>query len=267
MSDPHQSNDGSPTEQRTRENNDVDELDVLATHLDSLAGVPVIFEAANLYGLSASGVVLGGQLHNTRSDDFNFKMHPQGDYLYKIEAGPGMFIGVGEPHGRWYPARGNRSVLVEPDDPSALFRLVTARNGSKLYFSFESVKMPGHLLNHCDGLMWVFATPANNERVFSQDASWQVAHANETIEEKASRLPTTELPTGTGEDACPICLESWDNVIEVLTPCKHTFCMRCLLHVCKMTPPATQGVCALCRGQITLDSLKRVVPCAGGGRA
>ena len=146
-----------------------------ASDIKAVANQCIIFEAANVsYGLSAKDCDQGKQLKNTRADNDGFHVRPEGDHVYKFESSSGLYLGVGEPHQMWYPNDGFQAVLVPKDHPSAAMRVLPARNGAEGFHSFESVEHPGYLLNHCDGKIWFFNGPANNELVFSQDASWQL---------------------------------------------------------------------------------------------
>ena len=129
---------------------------------------PIIFLASNGYGLSARGIDAGEQLTNTRADEDKFRVHNLGDNTIKIESlsSPGLYIGVGA---------GFKAVLVSDSDPSCHLRLAPPRNQMEGFISFESVQHPGFLLNHCNGKMWFFDRPANNEATFSADSSWKVS--------------------------------------------------------------------------------------------
>jgi hypothetical protein len=149
-----------------------------AVDVKAVVDQAVIFEAANVsYGLSAEGCGPGEQLNNTRAVNDRFVVCPAGDQLYTFESRSGLCLGVGAPHGMWYPNDGFQAVLVPKDSASAVMRVLPARNGSEGFHSFEPVEHPGYLLNHCDGKIWFFDGPANNELVFSQDASWQLLDA------------------------------------------------------------------------------------------
>jgi len=144
--------------------------------------VPVEFLAANDFGLSARNVRPGQQLTNVRSDGDEFIVRAIRPGVYGIESlsNPGYFIGIDS--GRDFVSRPGykgssdkfAAVLVTSSDPRAEVQVVPSRNGSDKFVSFESVDIPGLLLNHCDGRMWFFGSPANSEGIFSQDASWQL---------------------------------------------------------------------------------------------
>eukprot|EP00854_Cymbomonas_tetramitiformis_P031054 gene31054-38949_t len=72
------------------------EEDLLDQFLQGLVGQTVVFEAANLYGLSALGVTSIGQLHNTRRDDDVFRVQKveAGVYAFEALSVPGFCIGV-----------------------------------------------------------------------------------------------------------------------------------------------------------------------------
>ena len=83
----------------------------------------------------------------------------------------------------------------------------------------------------------------------------------ETLEQRVARLPSlVRSKSADPESHCPICLSEWDEegVLQTQTECGHSFCMRCVVSTCNMTPPNTVGSCALCRAQVTLEGLKRV---------
>jgi len=242
------------------ESETVGEGEYLAAFVQRLAG-PILFVAANEYGLSARGKGAGEQLTNTRAHEDEFRVHDLGDGAVKIESlsSPGLCIGVGGRHGRWYPTEGFKAVLVSDSDPSCRLRLAPARNHSQVYISFEPEQHPGHLLNHCDGLMWFFNRPANNEAIFSADSSWMLQR-RETADDRAMRLQPVRREASEGSlGTCPVCMESWETRTQVVTPCDHVFCMACLVSICNMTPPSTAGTCAMCRTAFTLAGVKRVV--------
>ena len=218
---------------------------------------PVVFVAANEYGLSARGKGVGEQLTNSRRHEDHFLVHNRGGGVVMIESvsSPGLYIGVGRRHGRDYMTEGFQSVLVSEPDPSCRLRVVPSRIHSQLYISFESVQHPGYLLNHCDGLMWFFNQPATNYSDFSEDSSWKV----QTAEDRAKCLqPVQREASENSLGTCAVCFESWEKRTQVVTPCGHTMCMACLVSICSMTPPSTSGTCAMCRSPLTLAGLKRV---------
>ncbi|KAK3237184.1 hypothetical protein CYMTET_45080 [Cymbomonas tetramitiformis] len=155
----------------------------------------VVFEAANKYGLSARGVRPNTQLYNTRGDDDQFRARQVGNRLFAFESlsTPGYYVGIDDdPADVWYPQeKCYRSVLVKYGDPRAHLRLIPARDGSDTLRSFESAARPGFLLNHCDGLMWFFDGPANDESTFSKDASWKLLNGFEHGRSAISSIPKT----------------------------------------------------------------------------
>uniref|UniRef100_A0A7S2E3Q0 RING-type domain-containing protein n=1 Tax=Helicotheca tamesis TaxID=374047 RepID=A0A7S2E3Q0_9STRA len=138
--------------------------------------------------------------------------------------------------------------------------LKPARNGSNMHISFACIEEPKYLLNHCNGLMWYFKEPANAEYYFSNDSSWSLEPV-ETPETRVQRMPTmrrevSENSTG----ACPICFEPWgDEALKVVTECDHTICITCIVNICALRPPLTEGNCAQCRATVRLDNLNRVI--------
>lgn len=246
--------------------------------------ITVEFEAANYYGLSAksyNGFLQGEgkQLSNPRSHHDKFKIRRYvGENRITIESltAPGMFIGVGQRCTGTYAERteGFQAVLVPESDPSKDLVVVPARNSNHRFDSFEPVAHPGHLLHHCDGMMWFFNKGAYGEGLFSKDASWKIHHV-ETIQERAQRvaqrLKAIQVdcrddngPLFVVETECPICMIPWEqdkiNKIQVLANCGHAFCMQCFLSMCEMrSSTATSCACAICRAAIQLKDLKRIV--------
>jgi hypothetical protein len=246
--------------------------------------ITVEFEAANYYGLSAKSYdgflqSEGKQLNNNRSHHDTFKINRcVGENRITIESltAPGLFIGVGPRCSGSYAERseGFEAVLVTESDPSKDLVVVPARNSNHLFDSFEPVAHPGYLLHHCDGIMWFFNKGAYGEGLFSKDASWKI-HLVETIQERAQRVAQRlqaiqvdcEDDDGSllvAETECPICMISWEqdkmNKIQVVANCGHTFCMQCVLSMCKMrSSTATSCVCAICRASIQLKDLKRII--------
>jgi len=83
----------------------------------------------------------------------------------------------------------------------------------------------------------------------------------ETIEERAARIPAlVRSKSSDKEDGCPICLSNWEEegVVQTQTECGHTFCLKCVVSTCNMTPPNTSGTCPLCRQTVTISGLLRV---------
>lgn len=72
-----------------------------------------------------------------------------------------------------------QAVLVEAGSRSARLRKIAPRNRDLIqapgnWSSYELADKPGFLLNHCCGLMFFFDKPANDERTFRNDATWQL---------------------------------------------------------------------------------------------
>ena len=83
----------------------------------------------------------------------------------------------------------------------------------------------------------------------------------ESLNERLVRLPQLVRSVSSDPEAsCPICLESWDadGRVQTQTECGHSFCARCVVSVCNMTPPNTSGTCPLCRKTVSLAGLRRV---------
>mgnify|MGYP002037534785 CR=1 FL=1 len=64
-------------------------------------------------------------------------------------------------------------------------------------------------------------------------------------------------------DACypySCSMDAWDadGLVQTQTECGHSFCARCVVSVCNMTPPNTSGTCPLCRQTVSLAGLRRV---------
>lgn len=256
--------------------------ELLVTFVNGLAdrGSPFVFEAASGCIPSAKGLSVGSQLASDARDKDRFRVHRvagmTGLFMFESLSSPGCYIGVGPEQAVSASSRATTAILVRggssandgsPLEPSEQqerqFRLVSARNGSELQMSFEAVARPGELLNHSNGRMWLKKGGVNvSESIFSKDASWRLVAVEETAEEQAGRLPVvarekSENSTG----CCPICFEPWGPTVpQVVTDCDHTYCMKCIVGICKMSPPSTTGTCAICRGQVTLAGLKRVAP-------
>lgn len=227
---------------------------------------PFVFKAANErsycipYELSATNKGLGDQLTNT-SDGNQWQVKHIEQHVYAIESisSPGLFIGFGE-RGVVGMTRGYEAVLVSEGDSASRLRLRAARNGSSLHLSFGKADDPRYLLNHCNGLMWFFKEPANSEDVFSNDASWTLEQV-ETVEMRVQRLPLiSRAKSENSTGMCPICFVPWgEEAVKVVTECDHAICIQCIMNICKMRPPSTEGECAICRDAVTLDGLKRVM--------
>merc|ERR1719262_928525 len=84
----------------------------------------------------------------------------------------------------------------------------------------------------------------------------------ESLNERVARMPQLVRSVSSDPEAsCPICLEKWDadGVVQTQTECGHSFCARCVVSVCNMTPPNTSGTCPLCRQTVSLAGLRRVL--------
>lgn len=247
--------------------------ELLVTFVNGLAdrGSPFVFEAANGYSVSAKGLSVGFQLTNAARDKDRFRVHrvagAGGVFVFESLSSPGCYVGVGPEQGVAASSRAATAVLArggganESEQRERQFRVVSARNGSELQMSLEAVARPGELLNHSNGLMWLKREGANvSESIFSKDASWRLVAAEETAEEQAGRLPVvarerSENSTG----CCPVCFEPWGPAApQVVTDCDHTYCIKCVVGICQMSPPSTTGTCAICRGRVTLAGLRRV---------
>merc|ERR1719324_1153620 len=83
----------------------------------------------------------------------------------------------------------------------------------------------------------------------------------ESFNERVARMPQLVRSVSSDPEAsCPICLEKWDadGLVQTQTECGHSFCARCVVSVCNMTPPNTSGTCPLCRKTVSLAGLRRV---------
>ena len=83
----------------------------------------------------------------------------------------------------------------------------------------------------------------------------------ESLNERVARMPQLVRSVSSDPEAsCPICLERWDadGLVQTQTECGHSFCARCVVSVCNMTPPNTSGTCPLCRKTVSLAGLRRV---------
>ena len=83
----------------------------------------------------------------------------------------------------------------------------------------------------------------------------------ESLNERLVRLPQLVRSVSSDPEAtCPICLGEWDadGLVQTQTECGHSFCARCVVSVCNMTPPNTSGTCPLCRKTVSLAGLRRV---------
>merc|ERR1719324_1997579 len=84
----------------------------------------------------------------------------------------------------------------------------------------------------------------------------------ESLKERVARMPRLVRSVSSDPEAhCPICLDEWDadGVVQTQTECGHSFCARCVVSVCNMTPPNTSGTCPLCRKTVSLAGLRRVL--------
>merc|ERR1719482_1088912 len=92
----------------------------------------------------------------------------------------------------------------------------------------------------------------------------------ESLNERVARMPRlVRSVTSDPEAHCPICLGEWDadGLVQTQTECGHSFCARCVVSVCNMTPPNTSGTCPLCRKTVSLAGLRRVRRAAYVSRA
>jgi hypothetical protein len=83
----------------------------------------------------------------------------------------------------------------------------------------------------------------------------------ESLNERVARMPQLVRSVSSDPEAsCPICLDAWDadGLVQTQTECGHSFCARCVVSVCNMTPPNTSGTCPLCRQTVSLAGLRRV---------
>jgi len=83
----------------------------------------------------------------------------------------------------------------------------------------------------------------------------------ESLNERVARMPQLVRSVSSDpENHCPICLGEWDadGLVQTQTECGHSFCARCVVSVCNMTPPNTSGTCPLCRQTVSLVGLRRV---------
>merc|ERR1719263_2013292 len=83
----------------------------------------------------------------------------------------------------------------------------------------------------------------------------------ESLNDRVARMPQLVRSVSSDPEAyCPICLEKWDadGLVQTQTECGHSFCARCVVSVCNMTPPNTSGTCPLCRQTVSLAGLRRV---------
>ena len=83
----------------------------------------------------------------------------------------------------------------------------------------------------------------------------------ESLNDRMARMPQLVRSVSSDPEAtCPICLGNWDadGLVQTQTECGHSFCARCVVSVCNMTPPNTSGTCPLCRKTVTLAGLRRV---------
>jgi len=151
--------------------NGLGEGERLMVHLKE--GEDVVF--VNVHGgcgLSARDVGVDCQLNNNKQNQDRFTMCEVAEDIFTFEshANPGTFIGIGSES--W---GGFQAVLVGGgmDDQRKLLRTVPARNGAAApWCSYEHVDHPGYLLNHCNGMLWFFNAPKNNETCFGMDATW-----------------------------------------------------------------------------------------------
>ncbi len=84
----------------------------------------------------------------------------------------------------------------------------------------------------------------------------------ESLNERVARMPRLVRSVSSDpEKNCPICLGEWDadGLVQTQTECGHSFCARCVVSVCNMTPPNTSGTCPLCRQTVSLAGLRRVL--------
>ena len=83
----------------------------------------------------------------------------------------------------------------------------------------------------------------------------------ESLDDRVKRMPHLVRSVSSDPEAhCPICLGEWDadGLVQTQTECGHSFCARCVVSVCNMTPPNTSGTCPLCRQTVSLAGLRRV---------
>merc|ERR1719421_2258825 len=83
----------------------------------------------------------------------------------------------------------------------------------------------------------------------------------ESLDDRVKRMPRLVRSVSSDpEKNCPICLGEWDadNLVQTQTECGHSFCARCVVSVCNMTPPNTSGTCPLCRQTVSFAGLRRV---------
>eukprot|EP00802_Teleaulax_amphioxeia_P014283 Tamp_14345.p2 GENE.Tamp_14345~~Tamp_14345.p2 ORF type:complete len:379 (+),score=75.74 Tamp_14345:136-1137(+) len=86
------------------------------------------------------------------------------------------------------------------------------------------------------------------------------AQRQRSIAELTTAMPKVVREESVDSVGCPVCMNAWSDagVVRVETACKHSFCIKCIVSVCNLTPPVTSGRCALCRATVTLDALKKV---------
>lgn len=147
----------------------------------------------NIHLNAAIPILTGDQLENNRSANTKFTRRRVAEdmYIFELETRPSLAIGIGQLTGKYNIGEEERytCVLVEKTDGRALLREVGPRNGGEGFSSYEAAGFPGLLLNHCDGKMWFFDTPANSEYIFSQDASWRLIRQMEQVQREGIFSP------------------------------------------------------------------------------
>ena len=142
-----------------------------------------IMRPANNYGLSGAnnrgGMLPEGSQLNNRVDNSKFMLQPAEGGVVTLEFvtqwHAKLFVGVG-PSG----INGGMKAVLTSDTNANHLRVCPARNGRPApWFSLESAKHPGFLLNHCNGVLWFFDHPANNEQCFQADSSWRMPDAGD----------------------------------------------------------------------------------------
>jgi len=85
-----------------------------------------------------------------------------------------------------------------------------------------------------------------------------------TRKERTPESIAASMPTVVRKDTlecCPVCLEEFDgkDVIKVVTSCNHAFCLGCILEICGLSPPQTEGNCPMCRGVVKTEEVSELI--------
>lgn len=82
------------------------------------------------------------------------------------------------------------------------------------------------------------------------------------LDEHVSSTPKVDIKifgSGESDTECLMCFEDFgDGGVEAMvTPCGHVWCRCCIIAVLEVKPPSNEGLCPLCKQNVTFTELRR----------